>query len=283
MIKTNVEVITPAVAAEYLRLYNQGNRKPNKAQVAYYAKMMSEGEWELNGESIKFSGSGETLRLLDGQHRLMACVEANVPFETLVVRDIDEKTFDTLDQGWLRKKGQIFSIANIPNSTNVSSAINKYLNMGRHKTTSMHAAGAGGSAVIYGETKVSPREALDEYNRDSDFWQELHKMTDAMYRRCRLMNQTDVAAIIAHLTLRCNYELSFVVNFFEQLFYEERTELDIIRKLRQRLINDSMSTIRMTPQMKTQIIRKTWDFYKDGKSPNLIKWVKGVEEELPFS
>lgn len=283
MIKTNVEVITPAVAAEYLRLYNQGNRKPNKAQVAYYAKMMNEGEWELNGESIKFSGSGETLRLLDGQHRLMACVEANVPFETLVVRNVEEKTFDTLDQGWLRKKGQIFSIANIPNSNNVASAINKYLNMGRYTITSMGATSVGSSAVQSGEKKVSPREALDEYNRDPSFWQELHKLTEAMYRRCRLMNQADAAAIIAHLVLRHNYEMSFVVSFFEQLFYEECTELDIIRKLRQRLVRDSMSAIRMTSQMKTQLIRKTWDFYKMGKSPNLIKWSKGVEEELPFS
>ena len=127
MIKTNVEVITPAVAAEYLRLYNQGNRKPNKAQVAYYAKMMNEGEWELNGESIKFSGSGETLRLLDGQHRLMACVEANVPFETLVVRDIEEKTFDTLDQGCCVKRARYSALRTSPmltmshrQSTNIS-------------------------------------------------------------------------------------------------------------------------------------------------------------------
>lgn len=284
MIKTNVEVITPAVAAEYLRLFNQGNRKPNKAQVAYYAKMMNDGEWELNGESIKFSGSGETLRLLDGQHRLMACVEANVPFETLVVRDVEEKTFDTLDQGWLRKKGQIFNIANIPNSNNVSAAINKYLNMGLYNITSMESAKGGSSTAVQdGAKKISPREALDEYNRDPNFWQELHKLTEAMYRRCRLMSQADVAAIIAHLVRRHNYEMAFVVNFFEQLFYDEYTELDIIRSLRNRLINDSMSSMRMTSQMKTQLIRKTWDFYKEGKSPKQLKWAKGVEAECPFS
>lgn len=275
MLKFNVEVITPAVAAEYLKM-NQFNRKPNKGQVAYYAKMMSDGQWELNGEAIKFAINGH---LIDGQHRLMACVESNVPFETAVAREVEEKAFDTFDQGWLRKKSQIFSIKNIPNSVSIASAITKFLAMKNSKITSLHSAIVGRG----GNKKTSPREALDCYNESPQYWQELHKTASAMYGRCKLWPASDISATAAHLNKTCGYELGFVIDFFEQLFYEERTELGIIRVLRQRLINDALSTIKMTSQHKTQLIRKVWDCYKEHKDPQVLKWVKGVEEEKPFS
>lgn len=275
MLKFNIEVITPAVAAEYLK-HNESNRKPNKGQVGYYAKMMAAGQWELNGEAIKFSPSG---RLLDGQHRLMACVESNVPFETTVIREVEEEVFDTFDQGWIRGKGQIFDIANIPNSRNISATINKYLVMGNSEITSLHAAIAGNAS----SKKVSPRETLECYKDSPLYWQEIYQLSAAMYKRCRLWGISDISAVIAHLNKRCGYELGYVVEFFEQLFYEERTEFVIIRKLRQRLIDDAMSTIKMTSQHKTQLIRKVWDCYKGNKDPQVLKWVKGVEEEKPFS
>lgn len=275
MIKTNVEVITPVVAAEYLRAYNVGNRNPNKGQVAYYAKMMQAGEWELNGESIKFSAPCPEIRLLDGQHRLMACVEANVPFETLVVRDVEEKTFDTLDQGWLRKKGQIFKIADIPNATNIAAAINRYLTMGYTKVTSM-------DTTHDGHVKLSPREVLEEYKKDPAYWQHIHTAASQMYSRAHLLSQSEISSIIAHLNRRAGHDLSFVLEFFEQLFYSERTELPVIRLLQQRLIQNALGQNKLIGQVKTQLIRKTWDCYKTGKSPAQLKWIRNVEEEQPF-
>ncbi len=76
--------------------------------------------------------------------------------------------------------------------------------------------------------------------------------------------------------------MSFVVDFFEQLFYEERTELAIIRTMRNRLINDAMSAIRMTLQMRTQLLIKCWECYKAGKDPKILRWQKGVEPEQTF-
>lgn len=274
MLKFNVEVITPSVAAAYLE-HNTDNRRRNKGKIAFYADMMSNGEWEVNGESIKFAPNG---RLLDGQHRLMACVQANVPFETVVIRDIEEKVFDTLDQGWTRGKAQIFDISNIPNSKNISAAINRFLVLGKSKVTSLDSSIAGGK-----RKQNSPRECLKEYSSRPEYWQNIHKTTSAMYSRCRLMNLSEIGALIAHLNLNCKYELGYVIEFFDQLFYEEYTQMDIIRMLRQRLTKDAMSAIKMISQVKTQLIRKTWDCYKVGNNPSVLKWTKGVEDEKPFS
>jgi hypothetical protein len=59
------------------------------------AEDMRTGNWTLNGESIKFSEDPRTL--LDGQNRLLACIEAETPFTTLVAYDLPHSTQDTMD------------------------------------------------------------------------------------------------------------------------------------------------------------------------------------------
>lgn len=65
---TPVVRITPQLAEELLAR-NTFNRKPSQRKIRRYAAMMRDGEWQLNGEPLKFSAAG---RLLDGQSRLQA-------------------------------------------------------------------------------------------------------------------------------------------------------------------------------------------------------------------
>jgi hypothetical protein len=67
---------------------------------------MTEGRWKVNGDTIRFSGK----RLLDGQHRLHAIIQAGVPIWALVVEEIDDTAFDTIDTGRTRGAGDILSV-----------------------------------------------------------------------------------------------------------------------------------------------------------------------------
>lgn len=276
MIQMTIETITPDIASEYLKL-NKENRTLNNGRIAYYAKMMKNGEWVLNGESLKFNEVGD---FVDGQHRLHACIMANTSFNTLVVRNLEQEAFPTLDQGHLRKIGQIFDIAHVPNYNKVSSAINKYLCMKTMRMTSLESHGNVTGAGFC--KKFSPKELLDIYNADPDFWRELCKRATVMHRRHQIISVTNIMAIIAHLNKTCGYNFKYVIHFFNQLFFEDMTELGVIHKLRQKLNNDRSDSSKMSNQMKTQLIRKTWDFYKANKDSKIIRWVKGVEEEKPF-
>jgi len=95
-IKTRRTTITPTMAAQLLAEHNPHNRALSKPTVKRYAKLMSEGKWQLNGGSIKRDTNGN---ILDGQHSLAACVEADVPFETFVTEGLDPEVFDTIDTG----------------------------------------------------------------------------------------------------------------------------------------------------------------------------------------
>ena len=105
---TTVATITPREAKEWLETKNLHNNRPQSEQtIRKYAQEMKAGRWKLNGESIIFGSSG---RLLNGQHRLKACILANVPFQTVIVKGADDATFDTIDDGKSRNLGDVLAI-----------------------------------------------------------------------------------------------------------------------------------------------------------------------------
>jgi hypothetical protein len=80
-------IITPECAARALAS-NHGNRRLKKAQVSYLSQMIQNGEWRPDHPcQIVFSSSG---RLIDGQHRLNACIVAGQPIVVRVVCGADE-------------------------------------------------------------------------------------------------------------------------------------------------------------------------------------------------
>jgi len=72
------------------------------------ASEMARGRWKLNGDPIRFSRDG---RLLDGQHRLWACVESGESFASVVVMDLDVNVFTTIDQGKRRSPADHLVVA----------------------------------------------------------------------------------------------------------------------------------------------------------------------------
>ena len=99
-------LVTPDVAADWLDK-NTRNRTINNARVRQYARSMKNGEWKFTGEAIKFAKSG---KLLDGQHRLWACVESGVPFKVAVVTELAEDVMPCLDTGMPRTRGSVLKI-----------------------------------------------------------------------------------------------------------------------------------------------------------------------------
>lgn len=279
-ITAKVEIITPQVAKCYLE-HNGNNRILNKGHVAFLAKMMQAGTWQVNGEAIVFDKNG---RLVNGQHRLSACVYANIPFETMVIRGVEEETFFTFDSGKTRSSGDVFKIQGIINAKSVSACINKYLSMCVSPDRNMFSNDTSKKENSYTTSKLSNSTLLEEYKSAPDLWQNIHSFASACYNRCRLLTTSNVGGVIAFLHKKCGYELEYVCIFFEQLFYEECTELKTMALLRQKLINDGMKggTMRMSLRYKEQLIIKAWESYKTGKELVLLRWQPNIEKERRF-
>jgi hypothetical protein len=96
--------IDPATAAEMLKLLIS-NRRLVVNHVAFLAREMREGRWRINGDTIRFSPK----RLLDGQHRLHAVIQSGVTITALVVEEIEDSAYDSIDTGRMRGAGDILS------------------------------------------------------------------------------------------------------------------------------------------------------------------------------
>lgn len=97
--------VTPELAKELLR-YNTDNIPPQKSKISTYANQMRAGKWAINGDSLRFSKTGV---LLDGQNRLIACIQAGVSFVTSIVVGLEPTVFNTIDQGRVRKQAHLLA------------------------------------------------------------------------------------------------------------------------------------------------------------------------------
>lgn len=96
--------VMPDVAS--LWLDHADNPRPvYMPDVTAYARDMVRGQWLENGESIKWSDDPEP-KLIDGEHRLRACILAGIPFVTWVVVGVPRQAVVTIDMGRKRGKGQ---------------------------------------------------------------------------------------------------------------------------------------------------------------------------------
>ena len=114
----SIETITPADAKDLLAA-NTNNRVLRRSRINQYAQEMANGDWTLTGEPIIFARDGE---MLNGQHRLLACIEAGVPFTTAVARDADPAAFKHIDSGLKRSQGDLAAQIGVKNPNLVSSA-----------------------------------------------------------------------------------------------------------------------------------------------------------------
>jgi hypothetical protein len=106
-VTSGVERITPDMARQWLA-YNTRNRGLKRATVKSLETAIRAGLWKLNGDAIVFSDEGV---LLNGQHRLHACIAADIPIDSIVVYGIPDESFDTMDLQTPRGGNDILDIA----------------------------------------------------------------------------------------------------------------------------------------------------------------------------
>jgi len=92
-----IVTFTPEECMMHLEAAEAVNANPrplSQVRVAQYTRMLQEGDWEFNGQSVSFDKNGH---LVNGQHRFWASVEANRPITTVVAYNVEGALFT--DQG----------------------------------------------------------------------------------------------------------------------------------------------------------------------------------------
>jgi len=96
--EAQVMTITPEIAREMLDS-SIGNRKMRRWYIEFLVATMRRGEWRVTSQGIGFDVNGN---LRDAHHRLAACVQAKVPFQSVVVFGMRPDAYEVTDTGMLR-------------------------------------------------------------------------------------------------------------------------------------------------------------------------------------
>lgn len=122
MIKTPgvyIVTITPDAARRLLER-NSKNRNPKTRAIEQYASDMREGRWRVINQGIGYDRDGV---LADGQNRLMACIQADVPFSTLLVTGLAPEAREVIDTGVKRLFSDVLRMHGYVNVMQLAGAV----------------------------------------------------------------------------------------------------------------------------------------------------------------
>lgn len=245
------KLITPELAKGLLS-HNPINRRIRRQDVAEYARQMRCGLWQTNtGDSIKLAHDNT---LLDGQHRLLALIEAGVSLNFLVVEGIDKDVLTVLDTGLKRTTGDVLHIYGIDNSNNIAAALRRYYTL---KTGRYDARG--------GRT-ASSQEILSLYNHRKIFWDGALQNSNVWYAQSsRILAKSEIMSLYAYFY---DIDESMAFKFMDSLCIGSNLDHDSpIRLLRNKLLFSKVNkTFFLTPALRTQYIFKAWKLFTEGRT-----------------
>lgn len=248
--------ITPDMAREMLA-YNTDNRPLTQSTVKKYARQMIAGEWRLTREMILFSPT----RLIQGQHRLTACVESGASFPAYVAFGEPDANFAFIDIGKPRGPDDIFAIHGVPNYTAMSSASRWVMAYDREM-------------VSHGSSAMSTSPTPDELYR---FYLEHQKLQDSMhvsaaFKESKLAAPSMMAAM-HYICARKNRAQA------DEFFLQVGSGVGLSGKnspafkLRKRLIDNYASAAgKLSYLVIAAYTIKAWNAMRDNRPLGVLKW-----------
>lgn len=245
------ETITPKKAMEWLKR-NVHNRPLSIRAVGAYAKQMELGLWKLNGDCIRFNGNGD---LIDGQHRLTACVQAGKAFDAYVVKGLDHDAFDTIDQGRRRTTGDVFSRSGYPHYVRLAAAVR---NLWRYEN---------GYTTTKGS--IRPDEAHAILERHPALHAAVQQAGEMGAKRG--MMHPGLSAFLLYITKQIDEEKAD--KFWSGVMTGEGLSKSMASYwLRERLIQNMASVARLDNETIAALSIKAWNFFHAGKPCKNLKW-----------
>lgn len=262
--------ITPEIAADILQTRNNKNRPINHPTVDYYAHQMKKGAWMLNGEGVQFSKEGE---LLNGQHRLLAVVKADMTIRMFLIFNIDKEAFATYDLQRTRTAADLFNMEGIKNANNLAAVTNRYIALTKQE---------GDAKTSQKKKMYTKHEQLMEYLNNRDLFDEVYEVVEKCYFKMALLTTTEYGAYMTFLIKDLKHDKEKVFSFFRQLVVLEQPEKHkSIGLLRDILFKDKAKPQKMTQTYRYAYVVKAWRAYIQNSDISFLAYDPLKEKSIP--
>ncbi len=257
-LQTEVVSVTPELAAKWLETM-QVNRKLTTGAIERYKDSMLGGFWTLDASPIRFNTQGH---LIDGQHRLWAIIESGTTQQFLVVRNVPDEAFLTMDSGKKRGFSDVLTIEfpGIANDLQVAAAT---------RIIYRHVNGASLSSLTTGVGRDIPNSLLLAFFRENqDSITAASRMADAVYSSFpRLLPASKLALLVWMFQ---SIDLDDSNEFFQRLKDgKSLNDGSPILALRRIYGNELIKRTRTNFELVALAV-KAWNLYREGTSVQLL-------------
>lgn len=258
-IKVRTKTITPALAQAMLQQSAElgaCNRKVSQKYVELYANEMRANRWKLNGVAIKLDTDG---RVLDGQHRLKACVLSGIPFQTIVMSGVENDTFDTLDCGRSRTPAQVLQMADVKYHAVIASIIRGAAEIRSAGHTDMK------------EKKLSNTGALAEYKANAEIYDKAAIVSTSATNESHSMTVKLAGSVYFYLVHDLEQDEDTVEKFIREACSFDSSSDAVIDKLRK--WNLANRTVKVSERTRLGYLILTWNAWVSGakKAPRFME------------
>lgn len=256
-----IQEITPQLAQRYLQR-NTANRPLSIRSIRELADAISNDEWQINGETIKFDEKGN---LIDGQHRLNAVINSNRAIKTFVLRDLPTDSFKTIDTGKKRNNADTLGLLGFSNSAQLAAAARFVLNMQANQLTS--------SEIV---TNIRMEHFLDE---NPEILDSVHFVKNAKADSLLSLAIAGGLHFLMHQHDEDDAEL-----FFRDLGKGSMLAAnDPVFMLREKLLfYKSRQGAKLTRRDTTALVIKAWNYRRTGTIVKRLVWAKKSGEDFPI-
>lgn len=268
-VSVHIERITPEVAKKMLDA-NTHNRdlKPEKQPLE---KAIRDGEWELNGSTIVFSDAGV---LLDGQHRLSACVKTDTPIVCLVVRGIRQNAQMTMDVGKKRTLAEHLKLLGYADYNTIA-AIGEAL----CRSDEYGIESALHSASGYEHTlQHSLRWITGNYE---DRVRPVTSLSRAVQKRYKGVSAKTAALILDQLAQK-SADPEDVEGFFDELLERKVPSVQVFLLVKQLRANAESRKGHMPQRTIAALVIKTWNAWIQGVDMKTLRFRQGGAKPEAF-
>jgi hypothetical protein len=258
-----VYTISPALAEHIVNNLNGSNRKPSKAKVLEYVHAMQTKRWPVTGATLVFSKLGY---LLDGQHRLLACIQAGVPLTTFIAFNIPDGAFAMIDIGRKRTNTDAFFVAKIANS-NVAAAATRWIMIHEKDPTFRHLTFTNDEMYSYYKTNLDNVLFQECVTQAVEIEASTRALSPAGQRR----NYCPSGPMAAYLYLFALKSRRQSAQFAGELISMNRYGRVYIKAIRDRM---DANTGRIHEVVRNALLVQAWNAFRDGDrvSKQLMKW-----------
>lgn len=240
-----LQTITPERAKELLEI-NEGNRPIRMVHAKRLAAEILAGRWKVNGDTICMNGE----RLIDGQHRLMACVLAGTPITTFVVEGLSSDVFSTKDTGARRSGSDTLAVLGEKYTSPTSTALNL-----------VHNYYQGVALTTHVPTSLLPT-LLDKYPG-------IRESVPRCFDTKKIVSAPSLAAV-HYICAQIDREEAnrFVADIMKGM---NLSEGDPVLLLREQLLLNMTKRDKMNRTHIFKLMIKTWNLRRDGKFCRLLR------------